>query len=136
MAEHRIFTMSVRVPYADTDQMGVVYYANYLIYFEMARSAMLREVGMPYGDLEARGVRLPVVEAHCVYRKPARFDDLIEVRTRCTEIRGTRLRIEYEILRGAELLCEGYTHHVCMSPDGRVVRPAPEVRALVEMPGI
>jgi acyl-CoA thioester hydrolase len=95
---------------------------------------MLREIGMPYGDLEKRGVRLPVVEAHCVYRKPARFDDLIEVRTRCTEMRGTRLTIEYELRRGSELLAEGYTHHVCMSPDGKVLRPAPEVRALVEMP--
>jgi len=132
--QHRTFLCPLRVPYADTDQMGVVYYANYLVYFEMARSALLREVGLPYGELEKRGVYLPVVEAHCEYRKPARFDDLIEVRTRCTAIRGTRLHIEYELVRGGELLATGYTEHVCMGRDGKVSRPVPEVRGLVRPP--
>ena len=118
------FKHTIRVPYAHTDQMGVVYYANYLVYFEMARSEMLREAGTPYGELEKRGVVLPVVEAHTVYRSPARFDDLLELRTRCTEIRGVRLRIEYEVLRGEELLATGYTDHVCVSPAGKVLKPA------------
>ena len=125
------FKHTIRVPYAHTDQMGVVYYANYLVYFEMARSEMLREAGTPYGELEKRGVVLPVVEAHTVYRSPARFDDLLELRTRCTEIRGVRLRIEYEVLRGEELLATGYTDHVCVSPAGKVLKPAPELRRLV-----
>ena len=63
--DKKIFKHEVRVPYAHVDQMGVVYYANYLVYFEMARSEMLREAGMPYGDLEEKGLRLPVVEARC-----------------------------------------------------------------------
>lgn len=125
------FKHTIRVPYAHTDQMSFVYYANYLVYFEMARSEMLREAGTPYGDLEKRGVVLPVVEAHAVYRSPARFDDLLEIRTRCTEIRGVRVRIEYEVLRGEELLATGYTEHVCMSPAGKVLKPAPELRRLV-----
>lgn len=125
------FKHTIRVPYAHTDQMRFVYYANYLVYFEMARSEMLREAGTPYGDLEKRGVVLPVVEAHAVYRSPARFDDLLEIRTRCTEIRGVRVRIEYEVLRGEELLATGYTDHVCMSPAGKVMKPVPELRRLV-----
>jgi acyl-CoA thioester hydrolase len=132
---HIEFKHTVRVPYAHTDQMGFVYYANYLVYFEMARSEMMREAGTPYGDLEKRGVVLPVVEAHTVYRSPARFDDLLEIRSRCSEIRGVRLRIEYRVLRGAELLATGYTEHVCMSPAGKVQKPAPEFRRLLEWTG-
>ena len=125
------FKHTIRVPYAHTDQMGVVYYANYLVYFEMARAEMMRTAGTPYGELEQRGVVLPVVEAHSVYRSPARFDDLLEVRTRCTEIRGVRVHIEYEVLRGTELLATGYTDHVCMTPAGKVLKPVPELRRLV-----
>jgi acyl-CoA thioester hydrolase len=132
---HREFAFSIRVPYAHTDQMGMVYYANYLVYFEMARSALLREIGLPYGELETRGIYLPVVEAHCEYRKPARFDELVEVRSRCTEIRGVRLRIEYEVVRDGDVLATGYTHHVCMTREGKVVRPAAEVRNLTELRG-
>ena len=126
------FKHTIRVPYAHTDQMGFVYYANYLVYFEMARSEMLREAGTPYGELEKRGVVLPVVEVHTVYRSPARFDDLLEIHTCCTEMRGVRVHIEYRVLRGEELLATGYTDHVCMSPAGKVLKPAPELRRLVE----
>lgn len=126
----RVFTHAFRVPYAHVDQMGVVYYANYLVYFEMARSAMLREAGLPYPEMEQRGVLLPVVEAHCEYARPARFDDLIAVQTRCTAIEGPRLRMEYVVRRGDETLATGHTVHVCMSPQGRILRPTPELRKL------
>ena len=126
MSDH-IFHHSVRVPYADTDQMGVVYYANYFVYFEMARSELLREAGLPYGQLETEGILLPVIEAHCDYEKPARFDDLLEIRTRCTGITGARLRIDYEIRRGDDEIARGYTRHACMSPQGRILRPSPEL---------
>ena len=133
--ETRLFSHSVRVPYAHVDQMSVVYYANYLVYFEMARSEMLREVGLPYAELEAKGLRLPVIEAHCEYKAPARFDDLIEIRTRCPEIRGARIRLEYEMIRGNDLLAIGYTVHACVSPEGRVIRPFPELRRLMGKAG-
>src|SRR5262245_28192662 len=71
----------VRVRYADTDQMGVVYYANYLVWFEVARTEWLREGGWSYREMEADGISLPVIEAHCEYRQPARYDDEIEIRT-------------------------------------------------------
>jgi len=119
----RTFHHTVRVPYADTDAMGVVYYANYLVYFEMARSELLREAGIPYGRLEAEGLFLPVIEAHCEYRRPARYEDLLEIRTRCTELRRARLRMDYEIFRGDERIAAGYTWHACVSPQGRARRP-------------
>jgi len=130
--KQRVFKYTARVPYAHTDQMGFVYYAHYLVYFEMARAEFLREVGLPYTDMEKRGIMLPVVVAHCEYKKPAHFDDLLEVRSRCTEIRGPRLHIEYEIWRDADLLITGYTEHVCVSTGGKVLRPVPELKKLIE----
>jgi acyl-CoA thioester hydrolase len=126
MTPVRMFTHTVRVPYAHTDQMGVVYYAHYLVYFEMARAELLREVGVPYGELEARGVLLPVVDAHCEYMKSARFDDCLEVLSRCS-LEGIRLRVDYEVRRGVDRIATGYTHHVCMGRDGKVLRPVPEI---------
>jgi acyl-CoA thioester hydrolase len=134
MASERIFRHSLRVPYAHTDQMRFVYYSHYLVYFEMARADLLREVGLPYGDLEKRGVFLPVVEAHCEYKAPAHYDDLLVVSSRCS-IQGPRLRISYEVHRGAELIVTGYTVHVCLSPEGRVLRPPPELRKLLDPAG-
>jgi len=127
----KIFRYSVRVPYAHVDQMGFVYYAHYLVYFEMARADMLREAGIPYPEMERRGIRLPVVEAHCEYRKPARYDDLLDIVSRCSQ-QGPRLRIEYEMKRGDEAIVTGYTEHVCLSPEGKVLRPAPELKRLME----
>ena len=127
----KTFRCSVRVPYAHIDQMGFVYYSNYLIYFENARTEMLRQAGMPYTELEKRGVMLPVIEAACFYKQPARYDDLLEIRTRCTELRGTRLRIEYEVVRDGHTLATGHTVHAFMSPQGKVLRPVPEIGQLV-----
>ncbi|MDD4870319.1 MAG: thioesterase family protein [Kiritimatiellae bacterium] len=129
--EKRIFRHSVRVPYAHVDQMGFVYYANYFVYFEMARAELLREAGMPYTDMEKRGVMLPVVTANCEYKKPAHFDDLLNIETRCTAINGTRLRIEYVITRGDNVIVTGYTEHICMSSEGKVLRPVPELKKLI-----
>lgn len=136
----RIYECEMRVPYAHIDKMGFVYYANYLVYFEMARAKMLREAGLPYALLEEKGVMLPVVKAFCEYRKPAFYDDLLAVHTRCVEPKGTRLRMEYEIVRkalgndregagngGKDVIVAGYTEHVCVSREGKVLRPVPEL---------
>ncbi len=127
----RTFEHAIRVPYAHTDQMGFVYYANYFVYFEMARAEFLREVGLPYPDMVRRGIMLPVVESHCEYKKPAHFDDLLMIYSRCTNLRGARLRIEYEVKRDEDLIATGHTVHVSVSPEGKVLRPAPELKALV-----
>ncbi len=128
----RQFTYSLHVPYADIDAMGIVYYANYLVYFEMARASLLREVGLPYLEMEKSGVMLPVVEAHCEYKASAHYDDELVIHSTCLPFKGPRLRIEYEVRRNGELLATGHTHHVCMSPEGRVLRPTTELRALCD----
>jgi len=109
----------IRVIFGDTDQMGVVYYANYLRYFESARAAYWRALGKSYKDLEAWSVALPVVEAHCNYRRPAFYEDLLEVDVDVTELRGASLRFAYKVWRGDTLLAEGYTRHAVTGPDGR-----------------
>lgn len=126
----KVYRFEFRVPYAHVDQMKVVYYANFLTYFEMARSALLLEEGISYRDMEAAGVMLPVVEAHCEYRQFARYEDLIVIHSTCQPFKGPRLRINYEVFRDDTLLTTGYTHHVCMSPEGKIMRPTAALLAL------
>ena len=112
VSDHTI--LEYRVPYADTDQMGVVYYANYLVYFERCRNEMLRRLGHPYVQMEAQGCGLPVVEAHCDYQKPARYDDLLEIHGWVGEAIGARLQACCEVRRDGLLLAAGYTRHACV----------------------
>lgn len=128
----KVWRFEFHVPYAHVDQMKVVYYANYLMYFEMARSALLREAGISYRDMEAGGVMLPVVEAHCEYHQFARYEDMIVIHSTCLPFKGPRLRINYEVFRDDTLLATGYTHHVCMSPEGKILRPTAALLALCE----
>lgn len=123
--------MPYRVPYADTDQMGFVYYANYLVLFERSRNEFLRENGLNYKELEDQGVMLPVIEAHCEYKQPARYDDLLTIKVWASKIKGTRLTMNCEVYRDEELLASGYTVHVCMCPDGRPIRPPNTLKNLV-----
>jgi acyl-CoA thioester hydrolase len=116
----------VRVIFGDTDQMGVVYYANYLRYFEGARAAYWRALGRSYKDLEAAGVALPVVEAHCHYKRPARYEDLLEVDVEIGEVRSASLRFVYSVHRGVELIADGFTRHAVIGMDGRP-RAIPDV---------
>ena len=114
--------LDIQIIFGDTDQMGVVYYANYLRYFEGARAAYWRALGRSYKDLEAWGVAMPVVEAHCNYRRPAHYEDVIGVLTEVSELRGASLRFAYRIVRGDELLADGYTRHAVIGTDGRPKR--------------
>jgi acyl-CoA thioester hydrolase len=94
--------------------MGVAYYANYLAWFEVGRANHMRQKGMTYRELESRELFLPVVEAHCRYLKPARYDDLLDVTTKATLTSRVRVHFDYEIRRAedGELLATGTTHHV------------------------
>jgi acyl-CoA thioester hydrolase len=121
----------IRVIFGDTDQMGVVYYANYLRYFESARAAYWRGLGRSYKDLEAWGVAMPVVEAHCRYRRPSFYEDLLLVDVNVTELRGASLRFGYEVRRGEELLADGWTRHAVTGTDGRPRALPDELRAAV-----
>jgi acyl-CoA thioester hydrolase len=125
-------TTEVRVRYAETDQMGIVYYANYLVWFEIGRVELLRALGLAYSQLETEHqCILPVVEAKCRYRAPARYDDQILIETRPALMRGPVLKFAYRILRKAPegqqptLLAEGETVHV-VCDDQLNKKPLPE----------
>ena len=110
----------VRVRYADTDQMGVVYYANYLVWFEVARTEWLRDGGWSYREMEADGIALPVIEAHCEYRQPARYDDEIEIWTVAKMLTPVRIRFDYEARKADDTIsATGHTVHAALGPDGR-----------------
>src|SRR5215470_7847565 len=106
-------TSRVRVRYAETDTMGVVYYANYLIWFEVGRTDLLRHAGWSYREMELEGFALPVIEAHCTYKQPARYDEELEIRTSGQLVSLVRLRFDYEVARLADgaLLATGHTVH-------------------------
>jgi acyl-CoA thioester hydrolase len=113
----------IRVIYGDTDQMSVVYYANYLRFFEAGRNEFIRAKGLRYRDFEARyQLRLPVADAQVSYKLPARYDDLLTVETSLVEVRRASARFEYRIMRGAELLATGSTVHACVDLEGRIQR--------------
>jgi len=121
----------VRVIYGDTDQMGMVYYGNYLRYFEIARNEFLRRIGATYRAFEeANGLKLPVVEANVRYRRPARYDDELAILAAVPEVRGATARFVYEIRRVAdgEELASGHTVHACIDARERVVRIPQQLR--------
>ncbi len=124
----------VRVIYGDTDQMGVVYYANYFRYFEFARSEYFRARGGSYRDFEGGGRFLPVVEASCSYRGSARYDDLLVIRTEVSELRRASLTFAYELRRQGEerILCRGKTVHACVGEDGKPVRIPEQLARLLQ----
>lgn len=109
----------IRVIFGDTDQMGVVYYANYLRFFESARAAYWRSLGRSYKDLEAWGIALPVVEAHCDYKRPACYEDLLVVEVDVTELRPASVRFGYHVRRDTTLIAVGHTRHAVIGTDGR-----------------
>jgi acyl-CoA thioester hydrolase len=113
----------IRVIYGDTDQMGVVYYANYLRWFEAGRTEFLRAKGLSYSDFEAREkLILPVAEAGVSYLQPARYDDLVAIETSLVATRRASARFEYAVRRGPDLLATGFTVHACVDGDGRIRR--------------
>lgn len=121
----------VRVIYGDTDQMGMVYYANYLRYFEVGRNEYLRAAGANYRAFEqTHGLYLPVVEAHVQYKRPARYDDELRILAGLLPVGAASARFQYEIRRRPddELLAAGHTVHACITAEGRVVRIPPEMR--------
>jgi acyl-CoA thioester hydrolase len=109
----------VRVRYAETDQMGVVYHSNYLIWFEVGRVELIRQMGLDYKKMEEEGCGISVVDVHARYRAPARYDDELVIETRLLAARGAVVKFGYRIRRVGDerLLCEGETMHVCVGRD-------------------
>jgi acyl-CoA thioester hydrolase len=128
MPHAREVTTTVRVRYAETDKMGVVYYANYLVWFEVGRCEWMRAQGTSYHDIEQGGVVLPVIEARCEYRVPLRYDDEVEIRTRAVLLSAVRVEFQYALVRSQDgtVAATGRTIHASTDVRGRPTRlPAP-----------
>ena len=112
--------------------MGVVYYANYLVWFEVGRTDWLRQTGWSYREMEIEGISLPVIEAQCEYRQPARYDDEIEIATRGTLLTPVRVRFDYELTRMGtnDVIAAGRTVHAAVDTSGRPCRLPPRVREM------
>jgi acyl-CoA thioester hydrolase len=120
----------LRVRYAETDQMNMVYYANYLVWFEVARTDFLRQHGWTYREMEAGGIRLPVIEARCRYHRPARYDDEIEIRTEGRLLTPVRLEFTYEVVLAetGTVVATGLTQHAGLTMDDRPCRLPERIR--------
>jgi acyl-CoA thioester hydrolase len=127
----------VRVRYADTDQMGITYHANYLVWFEVGRTDWLRHHGWTYRDMEREGFRLPVIEVSCRYLTPARYDDELEVHTRAALVTPVRVRFDYEVrlAGGGPTAATGHTVHAVLGASGKPCRVPDRVRrAMAQAP--
>jgi acyl-CoA thioester hydrolase len=114
---------AVTVRYAETDMMGIVYHANYLPWFEIGRTTLLKEHGLPYRQLETDGFRLPVLEITAKFLRPAVYDDTLTILTVMREKPVLRIRLDYEVRRGDELLATGHSLHAFVNLRGEPVRP-------------
>jgi acyl-CoA thioester hydrolase len=123
----------VRVRYAETDQMGIVYYANYLVWFEVGRTDLLRLTGWSYREMEADGYALPVVEAHCEYRQPARYDDELEIVTTGAIVSLVRVKFDYQVVRAHDgaTLASGHTVHASLDTSGKPRRLPDRIRGVL-----
>ncbi len=118
----RELDLEIRVRYQETDAMGVLHHANYFTYFEMGRTELLRANGKSYRDLEDGGLLMVIVKIGCNYRRPARYDDVLRLRTVTTRVTAAKIEHEYQMFRGEELLCEGHSTLACVDREGRVQR--------------
>ncbi|EIM78311.1 4-hydroxybenzoyl-CoA thioesterase [Nitritalea halalkaliphila LW7] len=124
---------TLRVRYAETDQMGYVYYGNYAMYFEVGRVEALRQIGFSYKEMEAAGIMMPVLEQHTRYRKPGRYDALLTIKVRIPEMPGVKIRFEYEVFdEEGQCITEGYTLLTFTRTDThRPCRPPQDLLALL-----
>jgi len=123
----------VRVRYAETDAMGIVYHGSYFPWFECARIKLLDDVGLPYVDMEKSGVRLPVIEASIRYHEPAFFDDRLRILAEVEQRPRARMEISYQVKKGESLLCTGRTVHAFMDTDNRPCRPPTALRRIFDL---
>ena len=129
----KMHNTELKVRYAETDNMGIVYYANYLVWFEVGRTEYLLAEGMDYREVEKDGLFMAVVEAHCVYKAPARYGETIVVETRPADVRNSSLRFEYRVVRKSDqgLLCQGTTTHVLVDKQLKPRKIPEKIRALL-----
>jgi acyl-CoA thioester hydrolase len=131
----KFFDYQTRVRYGETDCMGISYYANYLVWFEAARTEYFRSLGFVYSEFEKQGIFLPVAEAQCRYAEPSVYDDLLTVRTAVSQMRQSSLRFEYHVFRngGSKPIAAGYTIHVFSGRDFKPIRIPEMLKSKVEL---
>ena len=130
MFSHRT---TYRVIYGDTDNMGQAYYGNYFRWFEIGRSEMFRDLGLPYKAVEDKGIFLPVAESHCKYATPAKYDDILIIETSLDTKLKAAIKFDYKIYQedGVTLIAQGYTKHPCVNREGKVVRPPDFLKTII-----
>lgn len=132
MSEDNCHETEIRVRYKDTDRMGVVYYGNYLTFFEVGRAELMRDMGFPYSAFEKDGYILVVTEANAKYHANVGYDSLVTVKTRIGDISAVRVRFEYEIVdENRDLLVDGYTVHACVNTASRPMRIPADLRDIM-----
>lgn len=124
--------LDIRVSYRDTDKMGVVYYANYLVFFEMGRTELMRQIGFSYDEMEKQGLYFPVVNAQCNYHAPAHYDDLITVETSICEIKNVTVTFAYKITLDGNVLVTGTTKHPLVNYAFKPTRIPQNIKELLE----
>lgn len=130
-APSRQSVSTVRVRYAETDQMSVAYHANYFVWFEVARTDWLRMCGVTYRELEGEGYFLPVIEAHCTYRTSARYDDDLRITATARLVSAVRIAFDYEISGLSAVVAVGHTVHATLDRQGRPMRVPARIKELV-----
>lgn len=130
MKTHEIKT---RVRYQETDQMGVVYYANFFVYFEMGRTEFLRHLGLPYSEMEKEQIFFPVAEAYCRFRSPARYDDILIIQTWISELKHATVEFSYKIIREEDqkLVAEGFTKLASLNASRRPTSLPEKLKSLL-----
>ncbi len=131
----KFFDYETRVRYAETDRMGISYYANFFIWFEAARTEYFRKLGYVYSEFEKEGIFLPVAEAQCRYTEPSSYDDIITVKTIVSQMRQSSIRFDYQVFKnkGTKPIASGYTVHVFSGPNLRPIRIPEVLKSKVEL---
>jgi len=127
-------TIELRVRYAETDQMGIVYYSNYLVWFEIARTELFRSKGVEYSRIEReRDIFLPVTEAYCRYRAPLKYDDIVRITVKVADTGNSRLTFEYDVEKDGKTASAGYTRHAFVNKNGKPVAIPADIKKLLTM---
>ncbi len=123
-----------RIIYGDTDQMGMAYYANYLRWFEIGRTELLRQIGIPYTSIEGKGLRFPVTEVSCRYSRPARYDDSLIIETTLASLGRATLTFNYKLYREKDelLIAAGWTKHGCVDREGQITKILPDLMTILK----
>ena len=133
MKEKKAVTILVRVLYSDVDQMKWANHGSYHRWFEIGRAEYMRKNGLPYRELEEMGYFMPVTELYCKFLKPIRYDDLLKITSWPSSVKKASMRFEYEILNEKdEIMAKGFTHHVCLDKEGRIVRMPKRLKEILE----